>query len=203
MIIAIDGPASSGKGTLAKKLAKHYNLAYLNTGGLYRSVALDVINSGADQEDENALIKIARNAKLDNLDSPELYVEQVGGVASIVAKIQEIRKILFQYQRDFANQEGGAILDGRDIGTVICPDADYKLYVTASVEVRSERRYKEMLEKGKDVKYEDILTDVTQRDKRDFERKDSPMRPADDAVMLDTSTMSIDDVFKKAVELIG
>lgn len=202
MIIAIDGPASSGKGTVAKKLAEHYNLPYLNTGGLYRSVGFDAMNTNTDKEDINALIEVAKNAKLDNLDSSELYTEQVGNWASVVAKIPEIRKILFQYQIDFANQEGGAVLDGRDIGTVICPSADVKLFVTASVEVRAERRFKELQNKGKDVQYDEILEKVKARDKRDTERKDSPLKPANDAVILDTSSMNKEEVFNKAIEIV-
>lgn len=202
MIIAIDGPASSGKGTVAKKLAEYCSLPYLNTGGLYRSVGFEAMNTGINKEDINALIEIAKKAKLDNLDSPELYTEQVGVWASVVAKIPEIRKILFQYQVDFANQEVGAVLDGRDIGTVICPNADVKLFVTASVEVRADRRYKELQNKGKDVQYDEILDKVKARDKRDIERKDSPLKPADDAIILDTSSMSKEEVFNKAVEAV-
>lgn len=202
-IIAIDGPTASGKGTLAKKISQHFNLPYLNTGGLYRAVALKIIkDNNADFKDKSEVIRILGSVDFSNLDNPELYVEDVGTVASKVSVIQEVRDFLFKYQYDFAHQDGGAVLDGRDIGTVICPDASFKFFIEASVEERAKRRYEEMINKGSKVDYNEILTKLINRDKSDRERINSPLKKADDAIEVDTTNMSIDEVFKYTLSFI-
>ena len=202
-IIAIDGPTASGKGTLAKKLAKHFNLPYLNTGGLYRSVALKMIQDGKSNfSDKNEVINILKQVDFSDLEDPDLYTEIVGSVASRVSVIQEVRDFLFQYQRDFAYQVGGSVLDGRDIGTVICPDASFKFFIVADVEERAKRRYKEMLEKGFKVDYNEILSKLLARDKSDMERSNSPLKKADDAIEVDTTTMDKDQVFEYVLSFI-
>ena len=202
-IIAIDGPTASGKGTLAKKISQHFNLPYLNTGGLYRAVALKIIkDNNADFKDKSEVIKILGLVDFSNLDNPELYLEDVGTVASKVSVIQEVRDFLFKYQYDFAHQDGGAVLDGRDIGTVICPDASFKFFIEASVEERAKRRYEEMINKGSKVDYNEILTKLINRDKSDIERVNSPLKKADSAIEIDTTNMSIDEVFKYTLSFI-
>ena len=202
-IIAIDGPTASGKGTLAKKISQHFNLPYLNTGGLYRAVALKIIkDNNADFKDKSEVIKILGLVDFSNLDNPELYLEDVGTVASRVSVIQEVRDFLFKYQYDFAHQDGGAVLDGRDIGTVICPDASFKFFIEASVEERAKRRYEEMINKGSKVDYNEILTKLINRDKSDRERVNSPLKKADGAIEVDTTNMSIDEVFKYTLSFI-
>ncbi len=202
-IIAIDGPTASGKGTLAKKISQHFNLPYLNTGGLYRAVALKIIkDNNADFKDKSEVIKILGLVDFSNLDNPELYLEDVGTVASKVSVIQEVRDFLFKYQYDFAHQDGGAVLDGRDIGTVICPDASFKFFIEASVEERAKRRYEEMINKGSKVDYNEILTKLINRDKSDRERVNSPLKKADSAIEVDTTNMSIDEVFKYTLSFI-
>ena len=195
IVVAIDGPTASGKGTVAKVLAEKLNLPYLNTGGLYRAVALTVINNNIDYNNIEDIKKVLLKVDFSDLDNPELYVENVGFVASYVSKIQEVRDFLLDFQRHFAAK--GGVLDGRDIGTVICPNADYKFYITATVEERAKRRYNEMLSKGKDVTYEDILEKLKARDKNDIERKNSPLVKAADAIEIDTTDMTKDEVFEK------
>jgi cytidylate kinase len=203
-IIAIDGPTASGKGTLAKRLSKHFNLPYLNTGGLYRAIALYLVKNGlSDSIEENKVIGILNEVSFDNLNNLELYYEEIGYVASKISPIPEVRKFLFNYQKDFAYQEGGAVLDGRDIGTVICPDARYKFYVTATAEERANRRFKEMISKGKDVKYEDILSNIIERDRSDTERVNSPLRKSDDAIEIDTTNMTKSEAFNYAKSFIN
>lgn len=201
-IIAIDGPTASGKGTLAKKLAKHFNLPYLNTGGLYRAVALFMVNNGLDYNDKNEVISILEKVDFSDLNNPELYVEEIGAVAGKVAPIEEVRQFLLKFQKDFAYQDGGAVLDGRDIGTIICPDAKYKFYITASVEERARRRYEEMKNLKKNVDYKEILNKLQERDKRDTERVNSPLKKADDAIEVDTTDLNIDEVFEKVLSFI-
>lgn len=203
MIIAIDGPSASGKGTVAQKIAKKLNLPYLNTGGIYRALGLKVHKAGIDFEDVDKICEIARQINPEDLESNELYTEKVGQMASKVAPIQKVRDILLDFQRNFAYNTKGAVLDGRDIGTVICPDADYKFFITASTEVRAERRYKELNEKGKEVSYDEILQKLKARDKRDSERASSPMKKADDAILVDTSNMSREEVFEFVLSRIG
>ena len=208
MIIAIDGPAASGKGTLARKLAQRLGYAYLDTGALYRAVAYLVLQAGGDPADEAAATKAARTSfKPEDLQNPALRNDTVGSAASQVAKIPAVRQALLDFQKDFAAKPsdaaiGGVILDGRDIGTVICPNADVKLFVTASAQERSNRRFKELTGKGIATTYEAVLTDMIERDKRDSERDTAPLKPAADAHILDTSTMSENEVMERALSII-
>ena len=200
LVIAVDGPTASGKGTVAKKIATYLNIPYLNTGGLYRAVALYLVKNNITDYSKNKVISILNNVDFNDLDNPELYIENIGLIASKIAPIQEVRDYLLKFQKDFAKK--GGVLDGRDIGTVICPDADYKFYINATVEERARRRYKEMIEKGKDVKYEDILEKLKERDKNDMERKNAPLKKADDAIEIDTTNMNKEEVFNKVISFI-
>jgi CMP/dCMP kinase len=206
MIIAIDGPAASGKGTLAKRIAEHFGFAYLDTGLLYRAVGLEVLRRGKDPADPKAAEAAARTVALSQLDDPALKSDEVGSAASQVAAIPGVRAALLALQRRFAHSppegEKGAVLDGRDIGTVICPDADVKLFVTASPEVRAERRHKELLARGVDSIYARVLKELSERDARDSVRLVAPLRPAPDALLLDTSGLDADQAFAAAVERI-
>jgi CMP/dCMP kinase len=202
MIIAIDGPAASGKGTLAKRIAAHFGLAYLDTGLLYRAVARDVCEKGGPLDDTAAATAAALSLDPGTLDDPCLRKRGVGEAASVVARIPEVRAAILDYQRTFARRPEGAVLDGRDIGSVVCPDADVKIYVTATPEVRAERRYLEMKDRGEPATYEAVLVDIRQRDQRDAGRAISPMRPAADAFLLDTSNLDIEAAFNTAVGVI-
>jgi cytidylate kinase len=202
MIIAIDGPAASGKGTLARRIADYFGLAFLDTGLLYRAVARDLRHSGRALDDAAAAAAAARQLAADTLDDPGLRDPGVGDAASIVARIPAVRQALLDFQRDFARQLPGAVLDGRDIGTVVLPDADAKIFVTAALEVRARRRYEEMRDRGEDVSYEGVLEVIRRRDARDAGRETSPMRPAADAFLLDTSDLDIEAAFRAAVALI-
>lgn len=202
MIIAIDGPAASGKGTLARRIAAHFGLAYLDTGLIYRAVARDVKAAGFPLEDESAAANAARRLDPAALDDPGLRLPGAGEAASIVAKVPAVRAALLDFQRTFAARSPGAVLDGRDIGTVVCPDADVKLFVTASTEIRARRRHAEQSARGESVSYERVLEVITRRDERDSARSDAPMRAAADAILLDTSEMGIEDAFNAAVGLI-
>lgn len=199
MIIAIDGPAASGKGTLAKRVAAHFGLPWLDTGLLYRAVARDVLKAGKRLEDAEAAAAAARNLDAESLDDPNLRGNGIGDSASIVGKIPEVRAALLKLQQDFAAQPGGAVLDGRDIGTVICPNADVKIFVTASPEIRARRRFLERTARGEAITYEAILDEVRRRDARDMERAAAPMRPAADAFLLDTTNLDIEAAFNTAV----
>lgn len=202
MIIAVDGPAASGKGTISRKIADLYGLAYLDTGLLYRAVARDVRATEGSLENESDAAAAAKNLDTATLDDASLRLPSVGDAASVVARHLAVRTALLSLQRDFARQLPGAVLDGRDIGTVVCPDADVKLYVTASAKVRAERRYLELVARGEPVTRDSVLEMIELRDQRDAERKDSPMRPADDAMLLDTTNFDIKQAFDAAVELI-
>jgi cytidylate kinase len=202
MIIAIDGPAASGKGTLARRIADRFGLDHLDTGLLYRAVARDVKRRGADPSDAQAAIDAARALDPATLDDPHLRDPGVGEAASVVARIRAVRAAILDYQRSFARRQGGAVLDGRDIGTVVCPDADVKIYVTASPEVRARRRLLEMEGRGEAAAYETVLAEIRDRDARDAAREVSPMRPADDAFLLDTSDLDIEAAFDAAVGVI-
>jgi CMP/dCMP kinase len=202
MIIAIDGPAASGKGTLARRIAAHYNLAYLDTGALYRAVARDVRRGGGALDDPKTAASAARQLDAATLADPGLRDPGVGDAASIVAKIPEVRAALLEFQRDFARQEPGAVLDGRDIGTVVLPDADAKIYVVADAEVRARRRYLELKGRGEDVSAEGVLEVIRRRDARDMGRDAAPLKPAVDALVLDTSNLDIEQSFKAAIALI-
>jgi len=202
MIIAIDGPAASGKGTLGRRIAEYFGLAHLDTGLLYRAVARDVLARGASLEDEGAAVDCARNLDPESLTDPGLRQAGIGEAASIVARIQSVRTALLDFQREFARRPPGAVLDGRDIGTVVCPDADVKIFVTALPEVRARRRHLERMSQGDDVTYEEILNLIRQRDARDANRANAPMRPAEDAILLDTTNLDIEAAFDAAVGLI-
>lgn len=202
MIIAIDGPAASGKGTLARRLAVHYQLAHLDTGLTFRAVANALLDQNLPLDDEDMAAETARTLDFGGLDASVLSQHHIGEAASRVAVMPNVRSALVDAQRRFAVQSGGAVLDGRDIGTVVCPDADVKLYVTASAEVRAKRRTDETLSRGKDARFADILADIIQRDERDMTRSVAPLKPADDAHLLDTSDLDIETAFKKAVDLI-
>jgi CMP/dCMP kinase len=202
ILIAIDGPAASGKGTLARRLAQRYQLPHLDTGLTYRAVGKAMLDGGLSLDDPDAAVEAAANISLASLDPNILAAHAIGEAASKVAVIPAVRRILVEKQRAFAGQPGGAVLDGRDIGTVVCPDAAVKLYVTASAEVRAKRRFDEELMRNGDADYEQILDDVERRDARDMGRTDSPLRPAEDAHLLDTSKMSIEAAFSAAVAII-
>ena len=202
MIIAIDGTTSSGKGTLAKRLAKHYGLPHLDTGLLYRAVAKAALNAGVDLKDEGACARLAAGVELDAFDELELRSSGVGAAASVVASLPAVRRALFALQRNFAQREGGALLDGRDIGTVIAPDADVKLWVDAAVEARARRRFLELSGMGENVTEEGVLEQLKERDARDAARTDAPMKPADDAVWIDTTRMRPDECLAKAIEVV-
>jgi len=203
-VIAIDGTFASGKGTLGKRLAAHYGWGYLDTGKLYRAAAHAVIQAGGDVENPSHGAKAARALKAGDLSDPILKSGPVGAAASKVAVHPDVRKALFDFQRDFAgnNPLGGAVLDGRDIGTVICPDADVKLYVDARPEIRAERRHAELLGYGEDITYETVLAQLTERDTRDKNRAEAPLKAADDAHLIDTSIMGIEAVFETAVKIV-
>ena len=193
--VAIDGPAASGKGTISRAVADHFGFAHLDTGLLYRAVGRKVLD-GVDP------VQAAKALQAEDLQGDDLRTSKVAQAASKVAVIPEVRQALLDFQRAFAMRNGGAVLDGRDIGTVICPEAQVKLFVTASDEVRAERRYLELFTKGQDVTREGVLADLRARDKRDRERDAAPLVAAEDAVVLDTSEMSIDEAVAKAVAVI-
>lgn len=201
MIIAVDGPAASGKGTIAKALARHYNLPCLDTGLLYRAVGLSVLNAGGDPDhEEDAHAACAFNDAI--LDDPVLRSEAVGSLASRVSVHQSVRAALVERQRAFATQPGGAILDGRDIATVIAPNADAKIFVTASVHVRAERRYKDGLAQGGKPDMDSLIADIQARDIRDMSRDHAPLKVAEGADLLDTSELTIDAAVQRAIALV-
>ncbi len=202
MIIAIDGPAASGKGTLAKRVAEHFGYACLDTGLLYRAVARDVARQGFRLEDIWAAVAAARGLNPASFEDPALRGTAAGDAASIVARIPVVRAALLTYQRDFARRPPGAVLDGRDIGTIVCPDADVKIFVTATPEIRAKRRFTEFEARGNTVAYETVLADILVRDARDSGRQNAPMAQASDAMLLDTSNLSIEAAFDAVVGLI-
>lgn len=198
LIIAIDGPAASGKGTLARRLADYYHLPHLDTGLTYRAVAHLLLARDWPLDDAAHAVEAAKRVELRNLDRAALSAHAVGEAASKVAVIAEVRRILVAKQRAFASAPEGAVLDGRDIGTVVCPNADVKLYVTASAEVRAKRRHDEIEANGGRAELSEILADIRRRDERDMGRADSPLKPAGDAHLLDTSEMDIETAFLAA-----
>lgn len=202
MIIAIDGPAASGKGTIGRRIAEHFGLPHLDTGLLYRAVARDVLAAGAALDDEAAAEAKARQLDPASLDDPGLRHPRVGDAASLVARFPSVRRALLEMQRTFARQPGGAVLDGRDIGSVVCPDADVKLFVTATLEERARRRTGEQRARGEAATYAEVLEIIRNRDRRDMERADAPLRQMPDALLLDTTLMAIDEAFEAAVGLI-
>lgn len=202
MIIAIDGPAASGKGTLARRLAAHYGLRHLDTGLLYRAVGHQMLVRGLDPNDAEAAERVAADLDLEAMDEAPLRTAGVGEAASIVAAHQGVRSVLLDLQRQFAGTPPGAVLDGRDIGTVVCPDAPFKLYVTATAEVRAGRRHVELVKGGDTISQSQVLDDIHRRDKRDGERATAPMRAAADAYLLDTSNLDIEAAFRVAVDYV-
>jgi len=210
IVIAIDGPAASGKGTLAQSMADRFGYAYLDTGSLYRAVAFALLAAGGDVENEKdvktALDMINENLTPELLASEQLRTSDVSQASSKVAALPLVREFLLDYQRNFIENPpfgvAGVILDGRDIGTVVCPDADIKMFVTANVEARAQRRYEELKEKGQDVTAEQVLLDIKQRDARDGARALAPMRAAKDAFTLDTSNLKCSEVLGEAVNLL-
>jgi len=194
--VAIDGPAAAGKGTIARAVADHFGFAYLDTGLLYRAVGQRML----DGEDP---VDAARALQAEDLEHPDLRGAEAAQAASKVAVIPEVRAALLDFQRAFARRMGGAVLDGRDIGTVICPEAEAKLYVTASDETRAGRRHKELLDRGREISFEQVLTELRERDARDSERATAPLKPAEDAVMIDTSEMTIEQAFVAAITVIS
>jgi cytidylate kinase len=200
--IAVDGPAASGKGTIAVRLGALYGYPVLDSGLLYRAVGMKVLSQGGDLSDEAAATAAARSLAPSELESPVVRTRAAGEAASRVAIYTPVRRVLRDFQRTFAEQEPGAVIDGRDIGTVIAPDAPAKLYVTATPEARAERRWKQLVSQGESVTYEDILADIHTRDARDAARADSPMVAAADAVLLDTTQMTIDAAFDAARRIV-
>jgi cytidylate kinase len=200
-VIAVDGPAASGKGTIARALAEHFGLPHMDTGLLYRAVALNLWRWGGDPASEFEALRAADTLNLDPADE-ELRSEPVSRVASSVSAYPSVRAALLERQQDFAGQPGGAVLDGRDIGTVIAPDADVKLFVTASPEVRAQRRVRELLERGMPGHYEDVLADIRARDARDGSRAIAPLKPAPDAIILDTSELDREAAIAEAIRLV-
>lgn len=203
LVIAIDGPAASGKGTLARRIATHYGMEYLDTGSLYRAVAAKLLAAGGRAEDVALAVRAAQNLQPQDLQHPDLRSEATGKAASIVAVIPAVRTALLEYQRNFAKSPRGAVLDGRDIGTVILPDADLKFFITASAEARAQRRFLELQSKGTPADYSLVLADIQARDARDETRAIAPLKPAADAVIVDTSEIDADAVFQWVAERIG
>lgn len=202
-VIAIDGPAAAGKGTLSRKLAVHFDVPHLDTGLTYRAVGQYILENGLAFDDEEVAAAAALEVDLGKLDREILARHHIGEAASQIAVMPKVRTALVKAQRNFASAQNGAVLDGRDIGTVVLPQADVKLYITASPETRAKRRYDEILERGHEAVYQEIVDDIRQRDARDMERADSPLRPADDAALIDTSNMDIDKAFSEALRAIS
>ncbi|MFM9890562.1 MAG: (d)CMP kinase [Rickettsiales bacterium] len=203
LLIAVDGPAASGKGTLARRLADHYGLGYLDTGSLYRAAAMRLVYADKDPSDVAAAIAAARAITAQDLANPKLRGERIGKAASIISAIPEVREALFEYQRNFATRPEGAALDGRDIGTVICPEAPVKIFITASLDARATRRHRQLEDYGVKVEYQSVYDDLAERDARDASRSIAPLVAAADAVTIDTSAMSANEVFEWALKIIG
>ena len=201
LLIAVDGPAASGKGTIARALARHFNLPHMDTGMLYRAVALNLWRWGGDMGNEFEALRACDVAAVDPAD-PELRSEAVSSIASRVSAYPSVRAALLERQRQFAGQPGGAVLDGRDIGTIVAPDADAKLFVTASAEIRAQRRVRELLGRGLPAHYDDVLVDIRARDERDATRATAPLAQAADAMLLDTSALDVDAAIAEAVRLV-
>lgn len=203
LVIAVDGPAASGKGTLARRLSAHYGLPYLDTGLLYRMVARAMLDAGHDIRDAAAAERIVGSFDQSAFTEEVLRGREIGEAASVVAAMPAVRKGLIDRQRGFAAQPQGAVLDGRDIGTVICPDAPAKLFVTATPEVRAARRHKELAGRGEAASFEGILADIRRRDARDSGRSDAPLKAADDAVILDTSALTVEEAVAAAIAIVN
>lgn len=203
LVIAIDGPSASGKGTLAKKIARHFDLPYLNTGALYRLVAFRAIEQKIDTNSfENKISDLVKNITEADLEPDELFSEKVGAVASVIAKNPKLRAALFDFQKDFVavgkKEKGGVVLDGRDTTTVICPDADFKFYVTADVEIRAQRRFNQL-----QTSYDEILAQLKKRDENDLNRSDAPLKIAADANVIDNGNLSIEEGFQKILTIVN
>ena len=202
MIVAIDGPAASGKGTIAKKLAEYFNLSYLDTGILYRAVALQLLTKGMNEKDSQSAEKVARQVSIASIDHTGIRTQAVSDLASKIAAIPGVRQELLDRQRRFAQNpdpgKDGAILDGRDIGTVVCPHADFKIFIIADLEIRAKRRWKELLQSDPTVIYCEVLEEMRSRDERDTNRKDAPLAVTSGALVIDTSNKSIDVSFNEA-----
>jgi CMP/dCMP kinase len=206
-VITVDGPSAAGKGTLARRLAAHFGFDFLDTGSLYRGVGLSVLRQSLDPADEKAATAAAKALKPEILSDPAIRAENTSTAASKVAAIPSVRAAILNWQRDFArdaaSNSGGAVLDGRDIGTVVCPDADAKLFITASVQARADRRVKELQARGETAIYARVLQDMQERDARDQGRSISPTKPATDALIIDTSDLTADQVFERALAFIA
>jgi CMP/dCMP kinase len=200
-VIAVDGPAASGKGTIARALARELGLPHMDTGLLYRAVALNLWRWGGDPRNEFEALRACDMLSIDPADE-ELRSEPVSKIASAISAYPTVRKALLERQQEFAGQPGGAVLDGRDIGTVIAPNADVKLFVTASPEVRAQRRVRELLERGMPAHFDDVLADIRARDERDSSREVAPLRQAPDAILLDTSELDVDQAIAEALRLV-
>jgi cytidylate kinase len=203
MLIAIDGPAASGKGTLARRLARHFNVPHLDTGLLYRATAAGLLDKGCRLDDVERAVGVARGLALVDFDENRLRGREMGEAASVVAAIPQVREALVEAQRRFASRPEGAVLDGRDIGTVICPDAPVKIFVTASPETRAQRRALELAGRGEKVDYAAVLEDIRKRDARDSGRAAAPLKAADDAVTLDTTLLGIEEAFAAALAIVA
>ena len=202
LVIAVDGPAAAGKGTLARRLAAHYELRHLDTGALYRATALRLLRANGDPVQEAEAAAAAREVTAADLDDPALREEEVGQAASMVAVHGTVREALLDYQRSFAAAPPGAVLDGRDIGTVVCPDARVKLYLEATPEVRAERRLCELRSRGVESIESSVLEEIIARDVRDSRRSAAPLKPAADASRIDTTALGPDEVFERAVAIV-
>ena len=209
-LIAVDGPAASGKGTLAKKLAAHFDFAYLDSGALYRATALSVLQAGGAPDNEQDAVQAAETLNMARLDEAEfaaaLRTAEIGRAASLVAAMPRVRTAILAAQRDFAaippDGKAGAVLDGRDIGTIVCPDAAAKLFITAQAEIRATRRHKELKSQDPTISFETVLADIKTRDERDASRATAPMKQAEDAALLDSSDLSIEEAFTAALALV-
>jgi len=199
VIIAVDGPAAAGKGTIARALARHFKFHFLDTGTLYRRVGLAMLRDNFDLRDAKAAAAIAKNLKAEIFRDDEMRSEAAAAAASIVAVIPEVRVALLDFQRDFAASEPGAVLDGRDIGTVVCPEAQVKLYITASPQVRARRRHAELQSTGADLSFDSVLEDIKRRDERDRARAAAPLVAAADAIVIDTSEMPVEEAVAAAI----
>ena len=202
MIIAIDGPAASGKGTLAKRLAAHYGFRHLDTGVIYRAVAYAMMTAGMDLNDEAQAVKAAMGLDPETFENPALKSQRVGSAASVVSAIPRVREVLVEFQRQFASQPPGAVLDGRDIGTVICPEAEVKIFVVADPKVRAHRRTLEARGRGEEADEAAILADILARDERDQNRPVAPLKPAKDAYLLDNSNLDIEGGVRAAIDIV-
>jgi cytidylate kinase len=207
LVIAIDGPSASGKGTLAQKIARHFNLPYLNTGALYRLIAFRLLKQKIDPGNfEKEIFSLVQNIEAKDLEAEQLFGENIGTIASIIAKNQKLRAKLFDFQKEFILQakveKNGAVLEGRDTTTVICPDADYKFFVTADIKIRAQRRFGQLLKKGDKILFAEILAQLQQRDENDLKRSYAPLKIASDAIVIDNSNLSIEEGLQKILQVI-